>query len=227
MAIKFIKTASNYYTCDAGITFPNSDWCFLIAYKINNSSGTNRQALFACSTVLDEATPKFTVRYNELSFSSDPGKGTVELTDGINPRTQLRTNNQLITGVWLLGLLQRSGPNKELWIAQFGNIPTLQATSSAALGAITLAAPSYVAWQNGRTYPLDAEIAYIAQGNFALNGAQRTALARGVSPYRVRQDWTRCLPMASPAATLRPLVGTESYTQTGSPTMVPSPFELF
>lgn len=229
MAIAFNKSTPDYFISSEGISLPNADWCIALAVRITSNEGTGRQALFSCfDGVNSEVTTKqLWVRVHEASFSSNPGKCLTRVCDGVNPEIILTSSLQLTVGAWVLGVFQRKGSSKELWVGSFGSIPTLQASSTAALGAFSIAStyPFNIARQPGNnTYGLQGDLAFFARGEFALTTDQMLALSRGTHPLKVTSQWVEYLPLTSPAATMRPVIGTQTYTRSGSPAMVASPF---
>jgi len=224
MAIAFNKANPDYYSSAGGITLPNADWCIAMGVRMTNNTGTERRHIFTCQPTAKDI--RVFIRAHDLSHSSAPGKAIAQLKDGTNTEIMLTTANQLTVGQWILGVLQRTGTTKQLWVGSFGSVPTLQASSTATLGAVSPSAPIDFGWESVSGYYLAADIAFFAKGNFALTSDQMYALGRGVPPLQVSQRWDLFLPMLAPAATISSTVGGRSWTRTGSPAMVSSPFRV-
>lgn len=221
MAISLSEANPDYFTSDQGLSLPNGDWCIVMALRVTSNEGTERQGILTCEV---GSTHQIYIRLAEAGFSSGPGKVVVRLNDGTNAAVVLTSANTVTVGAWILGVLQRTGSTKELWIGSFGSVMTLQASSTAALGAVTVSGVVVLGDQASLDYPFQGDLAYYARGNFALSADQRNALARGIPPLEVSSRWLTYLPMPGPAATLRPVIGSEIFTRTGSPGMVGTPF---
>lgn len=228
MAISFSRSSSNYFTSSGGITLPNADWCIAMALRVVDNTGTSRSHIFTCHTLPDNNNnPRVFVRLQNESNSSSPGKAVANLRDASN-QVELVSASQATPGNWILGVLQRTGATKQLWIGSFGNVPTLQASSTGALGAITVAAgmPLEFGRENQSNYQFGGDIAFWAKGEFALTSGQMYALGRGIPPLQVTQRWDMFLPMLGPAATISAAVGERVWTRAGSPGMVACPFQV-
>lgn len=228
MAISFNRATPDYFTSTGGITLPNADWCIAMGVRVTDNSGTSRSHIFTCHTMPDpNSNPRVFVRTQHASNSSAPGKAVADMRDASN-QVSLTSANQLTIGQWVLGVLQRSAGTKQLWIGSFGSVPTLQASSTAALGAITVASGMSIDFgrESQSGYPLAGDIAFWAKGDFALTSDQMYALGRGIPPLQVSARWDMFLPMLGPAATIGAVVGGRNWTRSGSPSMVASPFQV-
>lgn len=221
MAIAFNRANSNYYSASGGISLPNADWCIAVAVKVTGNSGSNRQHIFTCHTTPDPNTsgPRVFVRYHDLGHSANPGKAVAQVKDGTNAEILIISAAQLTVGDWVLGVFQRASGVKQLWVGSFGSVPTLQGSSSAALGAVTVGSGMLLdlGRESASGYYLQADMGFFAKGDFALTTEQMYAISRGLSPLQVSTRWTEYLPMQAPSTTLSATVGGRVWTQAGTP----------
>lgn len=230
MSITFGAAGGQFLTGSANITLPNGDWCVAACLRINDHTGTERNTVLSAGATVDSLEMTFgTLRLQDAG--STPGSALMRLADGTNAPAQLRsTTLDAPVGQWYVQIGQRSGTAKQLYTVPLGGTATLVASSTATLGALSLATPMLIGRRRCRQLANDdcksLTLAWVGWGSFALSASQIAGLASGMVPT-VIQTWGTYLPLMDLRTTYTAPIGGGTYTVTGFPTGGTQPVRLW
>ena len=229
MSIVFGASGGQFLTGAANITLPNADWTLAACLLISDHTGAERNTILSAGATADTLEMTFgTLRLQDTG--STPGSALLRLSDGTNPTIQLRsTTLDAPSGQWYLQIARRSGTSKQLYTVPLGGAATLVASSTATLGALSLATPMMIGRRRCRQLTNDdcksLTLAWVGWGNFAISDAQIAALSNRMPPSRL--PWGTYLPFMALSSTYSAPIGGGTYTVTGFPTEGTQPVRLW
>ncbi len=230
MSIVFGASGGQFLTGAANITLPNADWTLAACLLISDHTGAERNTILSAGATADTLEMTFgTLRLQDPG--STPGSALLRLSDGTNPSIQLRsTTLDAPSGQWYLQIARRSGTSKQLYTVPLGGAATLVASSTATLGALSLATSMMIGRRRCRQITNDdckgLTLAWVGWGDFAISDAQIAALASRMPPSEI-PNWGVYLPFMALKSVYSAPIGGGTYTVTGFPTEGTQPVRLW